>query len=195
VIVTKNHLVTRDSDLLSELAQHRAAAVFVSVTTLDGELARRMEPRASTPDRRLEAIRALNEAGVPAGVMVAPTIPGLTDHEMPSIIEAAVHAGAKYAGHVVVRLPYAVKILFEQWLERHFPGKKDKVLNRIRAVRGGRLNDPRFGSRMRGEGIFADQIENLFRTAGKKHGILGKRPDLSTDAFRRPSGTQLGLFA
>jgi DNA repair photolyase len=194
IVVTKNHLVTRDADLLLELAQHTAAAVFVSVTTLDPELARRMEPRASTPERRIDAIRNLNQAGVPAGVMVAPILPGLTDHEIPSIIEAAVAAGARYAGHVVLRLPYAVKELFERWLEEHFPEKKNKVLNRIRAVRGGKLNDPRFGSRMHGEGIFAEQIENLFRTACKKYGILGRRPNLSTDAFRRPDGNQLGLF-
>ena len=194
IIVTKNHLVTRDADLLMALAQHRAAAVFVSVTTLNPDLARRMEPRASTPELRLDAIRALNQAGVPAGVMVAPILPGLTDHEIPSIIEAAIGAGARYAGHVVLRLPYAVKELFERWLEEHFPDRKEKVLNRIRAVRGGKLNDPRFGSRMHGEGIFAGQIETLFRAACKKHGILGRRPDLSTDAFRRASGHQLGLF-
>ncbi|MGH7844618.1 MAG: PA0069 family radical SAM protein [Candidatus Binatia bacterium] len=194
IIITKNHLVTRDADLLLELAQHNAAAVFVSVTTLNADLARRMEPRASTPELRLDAIRILNQAGVPAGVMVAPILPGLTDHEIPSIIEAAVGAGARYAGHVVLRLPYAVKELFERWLEEHFPDRKEKVLNRIRAVRGGKLNDPRFGSRMHGEGIFAEQIEKLFRAACKRYGILGRRPDLSTEAFRRPSGNQLGLF-
>jgi len=193
-IVTKNHLVTRDIDLLSELARHKAAAVFVSITTLDPDLARRMEPRASTPELRLDAIRMLAHAGVPAGVMVAPIVPGLTDHEMPSIIAAAVNCGAQYAGHVVLRLPYAVKHLFEDWLERNYPDKKHKVLNRIRALRGGKLNDPQFSSRMHGEGIFAEQIQKLFRAACKKHGILGRRPDLSTDSFRRPGESQLGLF-
>ncbi|HWP58546.1 MAG TPA: PA0069 family radical SAM protein [Candidatus Acidoferrales bacterium] len=195
VIVTKNYLVTRDIDLLAELAAVRAAAVFVSVTTLDSALARLMEPRASAPEKRLGAIRALARSGVPAGVMVAPVIPGLTDHEIPSIIEAAVEAGAGYAGRVVLRLPHAVKELFESWLEEHFPDRKQKVLNRIRAVRGGKLNDPRFGSRMRGEGIFAEQIDSLFRAACKKFGIYGHSPDLSADAFRRPSGDQLSLFA
>ena len=194
-IVTKNHLVTRDIDILSELARHKAAAVFVSITTLDPDLARRMEPRASTSERRLDAIRTLTHAGVPAGVMVAPILPGLTDHEIPSIVAAAVNAGARYAGHVVLRLPYAVKNLFEIWLEQNFPDKKNKVLNRIRTLRAGKLNDPKFSSRMLGEGIFAEQIQNLFRTACKKHGILGRRPDLSTDAFRRPAGSQLGLFS
>jgi DNA repair photolyase len=193
-IVTKNHLVTRDIDILSELARHKAAAVFVSITTLDPDLARRMEPRASTPERRLEAIRMLAHAGVPAGVMVAPILPGLTDHEIPSIIAAAVNSGAQYAGHVVLRLPYAVKNLFENWLEQNFPDKKNKVLNRIRNLRGGKLNDPKFSSRMRGEGIFAEQIQKLFRAACKKHGILGRRPDLTTDSFRRPPESQLGLF-
>jgi len=193
-IVTKNHLVTRDLDLLSELARHQAVAVFVSVTTLDTNLARVMEPRASQPARRLDAIQKLSQAGIPAGVMVAPVVPGLTDHEMPSIIEAAVKAGAQYAGYVVVRLPHAVKDFFEQWLTQHFPDRKDKVLNRIRSIRGGKLNDPRFVTRMKGEGIFSEQIQKLFTAACRKTGILGRRPHLSTAAFRRPSGDQLGLF-
>jgi DNA repair photolyase len=194
VIVSKNYLVARDIDLLRKLAAYNAAAVFVSITTLDSNLARRMEPRASTPERRLDAVRALNESGIPVGVMVAPTIPGLTDHEMPSIIEAAVGAGAKHAGFVVLRLPFAVKGLFEKWLEQHFPDKRDKVLNRIRSVRGGKLNDPSFGSRMRGEGIFAEQVELLFNAACRKYGIFGWRPRLSTAHFRRPTGAQFELF-
>lgn len=193
-IITKNHLVTRDIDLLMELARHRAIAVFLSVTTLDADLARIMEPRASTPALRLEAIRALAQAGIPVGVMVAPTLPGLTDHEMPSIIAAAAQAGARFAGYVVLRLPYAVKSLFERWLEEHMPDRKSKVLNRIRAVRGGKLNDPRFGNRMKGEGIFAEQIAKLFTASCQKAGILGRHPELSTAAFRRPSGSQLSFF-
>lgn len=194
VIITKNCLVTRDADLLSELARHQAAAVFLSVTTLDADLARIMEPRASTPELRLDAIRTLSQAGVPAGVMVAPTLPGLTDHEMPSIVAAAAQAGARFAGYVVLRLPYAVKSLFERWLEEHMPERKAKVLNRIRAVRGGKLNDPRFKSRMRGEGIFAEQIARLFAASCRKAGILGRHPELSTAAFRRPAGSQLSFF-
>ncbi|HKA22741.1 MAG TPA: PA0069 family radical SAM protein [Blastocatellia bacterium] len=194
IIVTKNHLVTRDIDLLKELASFNGVAVCVSVTTLDPELARVMEPRTSTPENRLEAIRALAEAGVPVRVLVAPTIPGLTDHEMPSIIQAAAESGATNAGYVVVRLPHGVSGLFENWLEVHFPERKKKVLNRIRSIRGGRLNDPNFGSRMRGEGVFADQISSMFKLACRKAGLNGNGPELSTAAFRRPEGPQLSLF-
>ncbi len=194
VIITKNDLVARDVDLLGELSRDEAAAVFLSVTTLDGGLSRIMEPRASQPSRRLGAIEALVKAGVPTGVLIAPVIPGLTDHELPSIIAAAAGAGARFAGYITLRLPQGVSRLFAQWLTRHFPEKKDKVLNRIRAIRGGRLNDPRFSHRMRGEGIFAEQIENLFSVACRRAGILGRRPKLSTDAFRRPAGAQLALF-
>jgi DNA repair photolyase len=194
VIVTKNQLVTRDIDLLKELASYNAAAVCVSVTTLDVELARVMEPRTSTPANRLEAIQALSAAGIPVRVLAAPTIPGLTDHEMPSIIQAAAKAGATNAGYVVVRLPHGVGELFEAWLEEHFPDRKKKVLNRIREIRGGRLNDPNFGSRMRGEGVFAEQIASMFKLACRKAGIEGGGAELSTAAFRRPGGPQLSLF-
>jgi DNA repair photolyase len=194
VIITKNHLVTRDADLLGELARHGAARVFVSVTTLDGSLGRVLEPRASHPGRRLAAIEALSQAGVPTGVLVAPVIPGLTDHELPSIIAAAAQAGSRSAGYVTVRLPHGVGPLFEQWLTQHFPERKEKVLQRIRAIRGGKLNDPRFSSRMRGEGVFAEQIESLFVLACRKAGIDGRGPSLSSAAFRVPSNAQLALF-
>ena len=193
-IVTKNHLVTRDIDLLSELARHQAAAVFVSVTTLDAELRKVMEPRTSPPASRLSTIAELNQAGIPVGVLVAPVIPGLTDHEIPAIVSAAVKAGAQFAGYVTLRLPYAVAPLFEQWLAHHFPDRKDKVLNRIRALRNGKLNNSEFGSRMRGEGIFADQIESLFAVARRKAGIEGNRTQLSTAAFRRIEKNQPSLF-
>lgn len=193
-IVTKNHLVTRDVDVLSELARHKAVAVFVSVTTLDTDLRKVMEPRTSPPAARLAAIEALARAGIPVGVMVAPVIPGLTDHEMPAILSAAVKAGAKFAGHVVLRLPYAVAPLFEDWLGRHFPDRKDKVLNRIRSIRGGKLNDAQFGSRMRGEGIFADQIHQMFNVACRKVGIEGNHLELSTANFRRVEKDQLSLI-
>jgi DNA repair photolyase len=193
-IVTKNQLVTRDIDVLSKLARRQAVVVFVSITTLDTELRKIMEPRTSPPAARLATVSALAEAGIPTGVMVAPVIPGLTDHEMPKIIAAAVKAGAKFAGHVVLRLPFAVAPLFEQWLERHFPARKDKVLNRIRAIRGGKLNDPQFGSRMRGEGIFAEQIHSLFAVACRKAGIEGNRLELSTASFRRVERDQLSMF-
>jgi DNA repair photolyase len=192
-IITKNELVTRDIDHLSALAEHGAAAVHISVTTLDGEVARRMEPRASHPRDRLKAIEKLAAAGIPVGVMVAPVVPAITDHEMPKILEAAAEAGATSAGYVVLRLPGAVAGLFEEWLERHFPDRKEKVLNRVRDLRGGRLYDPRFGSRMRGEGLFADQIRTTFETFKRRYGLDQPRPELSTAAFRRP-GQQLALF-
>src|SRR5580765_7153099 len=191
VIVTKNHLVTRDADVLTELARHDAAAVFVSVTTLDAELRQVMEPRTSPPAGRLSAIETLSKAGIRVGVLVAPVIPGLTDHEMPSILNAAVGAGAQFAGHVVLRLPHAVAPLFEQWLARHFPDRKEKVLNRIRAIRDGQFNDPRFESRMTGEGIFAEQIEAIFTVVCRKAGIEGNRPNLSTASFQRRAERQL----
>jgi DNA repair photolyase len=193
-IVTKNNLVTRDIDVLSRLAAVNAVAVFISLTTLDTELRKVMEPRTSPPAARLAAIRALSEAGIPVGVLHAPIIPGLTDHEIPSLVAAAVEAGAKYASYVVLRLPYAVAPLFEQWLTQNFPDKKEKVLKRIRAMRDGKLNEPEFGVRMRGKGIFAEQIDALFDASLRKAGIAGKTPNLSAAAFRRPAGNQLLLF-
>jgi DNA repair photolyase len=193
VIVTKNFLVTRDIDLLSEMARYRCAAVLVSLTTLDAELSASMEPRASRPARRLAAIKALAKAGVPVGFLLAPMIPALTDSEAPAIVQTAARAGASFGGYTPLRLPFAVKELFESWLQRYYPQKKDKILNRIRAIRGGRLNDPNFHTRMEGEGIFADQMAKLFRLACRKAGITERRPHLSTEHFRRPSN-QLGLF-
>lgn len=194
-IVTKNQLVTRDVDLLGELARHQAAAVFISLTTLDTGLRKVMEPRTAPPAARLATIAALSRAGIPVGVLIAPVIPGLTDHEIPSLVQAAVEAGARFAGHVTLRLPHAVAPLFEQWLEDHFPGKKDKVLNRLRALRGGKLYDAQFGKRMRGEGIFADQMDQMFDVACRKAGIAGAAPELSVAAFRRPVKRQLELFS
>ena len=192
-VITKNHLVTRDIDLLSELASIGAAVVMVSVTTLDAELSARMEPRTSAPARRLAAIEKIAKATIPVGVMVAPVIPGLTDHEMPSILKAAADAGAITSGYVPVRLPFAVAPLFEQWLSRHYPDRKDKVLNRIRDLRGGKLNDANFHSRMRGQGVFAEQMANMFQLARRKAGLDKPFPKLSTAAFRAP-GSQLRLF-
>jgi DNA repair photolyase len=193
-IVTKNFLVTRDIDLLSELARTQCAAVFISLTTLDEKLSGLMEPRASRPARRLAAISALAQAGIPVGYLQAPMIPGLTDSEAPAVAEAAAKAGARFAGYVALRLPYAVKELFENWLHQYYPNKKEKILNRLRAIRGGKLNDPNFHSRMKGEGIFAEQMAELFRLACKKAGIVDRRPPLSTEHFRRPSISQLDLF-
>ena len=186
-IITKNALITRDIDVLASLARDNAVAVNVSVTTLDPTLTPKLEPRAPLPRARLGAIEALSRNDVPVGVLVAPVIPALTDHEMPSIIAAAVQAGAKWAGYVPLRLPFGIKGLFETWLDQHFPERKEKILDRIRALRGGKLNDPRFGTRMRGEGIFAEQLESLFALSCRKAGLAGVRPELSTASFRVPS--------
>jgi DNA repair photolyase len=192
-IITKNRLVTRDIDLLSELASCHASAVNVSVTSLDPDLQRVLEPRTSSPNARLETVATLRAAGIPVGVMVAPIIPGLTDHEVPRILEACANAGAQFAGYTIVRLPWAIAPLFEHWLEEHFPAKKEKVLQRIRSIRGGTsLNDARWGSRIKGEGIFAEQIRSMFEIGCRRNG-MNARPKLSTAAFRR-STSQLDLF-
>ncbi len=185
-IITKHHLVTRDIDVLARLAEHRAVAVTLSITTLDGELARELEPRASAPARRLAAIEALAKAGIPAGVNVAPVIPGLTEHEMLPILEAAANAGARHAGWIMLRLPFGVADIFEAWLAGRRPLAKEKVLNRIREIRGGRLNDARFGSRMSGEGVFSKQVEDMFRVGCARFGLNAERRELSTAAFKRP---------
>jgi len=193
-IVTKGSLVTRDSDILTDLAQHDAAAVNVSITTLDARLARSMEPRAASPRRRLEVVERLAQQKIPVGVMLAPIVPGLTDHEIPSLVEAATTAGARWIAHVVLRLPHGVGPLFEAWLARHFPERASKVMNRVRELRGGRSNDPRFHTRMRGEGVYAEQIHAMMALALRRAGTPNDRPSLSTDAFRRGSDPQLSLF-
>src|SRR5436190_7291935 len=151
MVTAKNHLITRDIDLLKELAKWNAVSVSISLTTLDAELSKVMEPRASRPSRRLAAIEELCAAGIPVSVLTAPIIPGLNDHEIPALLAAAAKAGALDAGYTILRLPYAVAPLFEAWLERHVPGHKDKVLGRIREMRGGKLYDAKFGKRMSGE--------------------------------------------
>jgi len=194
VIVTKNHLVTRDIDVLAELARFDCIGVTLSLTTLDHQLASLMEPRASRPARRLEAIGKLADAGVPVGYLQAPMIPGLTDSEAPAIAMAAAKAGATFAGYVALRLPFAVKELFEHWLDRHYPAKTGKILHRLREIRGGKLNDPNFSSRMRGVGIYAEQMAKLFALARKKSGITERWPKLTTEHFLRPGKDQLRLF-
>ncbi len=197
-IVTKNRLVTRDLDLLGELAAHQAAGVMLSITTLDAELAGQLEPRTSRPAAKLEAIRTLTGAGIPTGVMVAPVIPGLTEHEMPSILAAAARAGATHAGYILLRLPLAVAGLFEEWLDRHRPAAKQKILGRIRSTRDGRLNDSRFGVRMRGEGPIADLIRQVFHVNCRQLGLNQQPWPVSAGAFRCPSvpgrEQQLRLF-
>jgi DNA repair photolyase len=192
-IITKNALVTRDIDVLGELAAVNAASVYISITTLDPELARVMEPRASTPELRLGALEALAKAGIPCGVMVAPVIPAITDHEMPKILQAAANAGATSAGFVVLRLPWAVAPIFEKWLEERFPDRKEKVLNRVRDLRGGKLYDPQWSIRQRGQGIFADQIETIFEVSCRRARLNERKTELSAAAFRRPTA-QASLF-
>jgi len=195
-IITKSHLVTRDIDHLSELAAHHAVRVTLSVTTLRNEIHGAMEPRAAVPKRRLRAIRELAEAGISVGVNVAPVVPGLTEHEMADILAAAAEAGATRAGYIVLRLPFGVKDLFVDWLEHHFPDRRDKVVHRLESLRGGRLNDPRFKSRMEGEGPYADQIRDLFEVTTRRLGLNEEDGALSTAGFRRPQvdGEQIDLF-
>ena len=194
-IITKNALVTRDIDLLSDLARHRCAAVYVSVTTLDADLAGKLEPRAARPEHRLKTIRKLADAGIPVGVMVAPVIPGLTDAELPAILSAAAKAGATSAGYVLLRLPFSVKEVFSQWLDDHAPSKKARILDRLRDLRGGKLYDASWVSRLQGEGVFADQLRDLFQITARRAGLKNERDELATSHFRRPEEPgQLSLF-
>jgi DNA repair photolyase len=195
-IVTKNHLVTRDIDILTRLARCKAVMVNLSVTTLDPQLGRSLEPRTSSPVKRLEAIHQLAQAGVPVGVMVAPVIPGLTDHEIPQIVKAAAEAGARTAWHCVVRLPQAVRDLFTTWLETYTPLRKEKVLNRLKEIRGDSLDDSRFHIRMEGEGEWAEQIRQVFDLSCKKANLAARRCglELSVSAFKRPGPSQEKLF-
>ena len=195
-IVTKNALVLRDLDLLGEMARGGLIQVNLSVTTLDAELARSMEPRTSTPAAKLRAARALTEAGVPVRVLVAPVIPGLTDTEIPAILAAAKEAGAGAAGYTLLRLPLAVAPVFMEWLEREQPGRAERVLGRVRGARGGKLNISDFGTRMSGTGEMAGQIAGLFRLFAKKHGLDGGLPPFDASRFQppRPKSGQLRLF-
>jgi DNA repair photolyase len=195
-VITKGALVMRDLDLLAQLASHGLASVAVSVTTLDSQLKRTLEPRAAAPQARLRALRELNAAGVPSGALVAPIIPALNDHEIEAILEACAAAGAGWAGYVLLRLPYELKDLFREWLQEHYPQRASHVLSLIRDMRGGRDNDPRFGSRMRGTGPFAELLRNRFRLACRRLGLnASKRDELNTTLFRPPTppGAQLPL--
>jgi DNA repair photolyase len=186
-VITKSALVTRDVDLLGALAADAAANVFVSLTTLDDELAARLEPRAARPNRRLDAIRVLVGAGIPVGVLLAPIIPGVTDAEVPRLLEAAATAGAQAAGWTLLRLPPPVDALFQAWLAEHYPERAERVTNRIRDTRGGRLTDAVFGRRHRGEGAYAEQIARLFAVSARKTGLDRPLAALSSAAFRRPA--------
>ncbi|HSN01040.1 MAG TPA: PA0069 family radical SAM protein [Rudaea sp.] len=186
-IVTKNALIERDLDLLVPLAQHNLVYAFVSVTSLDNKLSSKLEPRASAPHRRIEAVNTLAEAGVPCGVLVAPIIPMLTDRWMEQILERAHTAGAQMAGYTILRLPWELKQLVREWLEIHFPERAEHVLSLVRQMRGGRDNDPRFGKRMRGEGEFAELIRQRFAVATRRLGLArGRNLTLDCSSFVAP---------
>ena len=186
-IVTKSAAVLRDLDLLAAMASSDLVTVAISITTLEASVARVMEPRAAAPHRRLEAVQALSKAGVPTAVMVAPIIPGLTDQELEHIMEASSKAGAWNAYYTLLRMPYEIKDLFRNWLLNHFPLKADRVISLHRQCRGGKLNDPRFGHRMRGHGVYADLIRRRFALAKKRFGLDRTLPRLRTDLFEVPS--------
>lgn len=194
-IITKNALITRDLDVLQDLTRRNLVHVTLSVTTLDPYLSRSMEPRASTPRARLGAIESLAKAGIPVGVNSAPIIPGLNDHEIPAILEAARDAGATAAGYILLRLPFQVKEIFVEWLEREFPGRATKVRHAIESTRSGKLNSTEFGERMEGTGLRAELIERLFKTTRERLGMTRRWLPLSTEHFRCPApGGQLELF-
>jgi len=191
-IITKNALVLRDLDILRDMAAAQLVQVNLSITTLDAELARSMEPRTSTPAARLRAVKELTEAGVPVRVLVAPVIPGLNESEIPAILQAAREAGAKGAAYVLLRLPLTVAPVFREWLERTLPSRLQRIEGRIRDTRGGKLNNSEFGTRMRGTGEIAEQIRDMFRLFAKRFGLDGKLPPLDSTRFRPPG--QMRLF-
>jgi DNA repair photolyase len=193
-ITTKSARVVRDIDLLGPMAERGLAAVMMSVTTLDPQIASRLEPRASAPAKRIAAIGALTAAGVPTFLSLSPVIPAITDHEIERIVEAAAEAGAIGGFSLMVRLPHEVAPLFRDWLDAYFPDRKDKVMNIIREARGGKDNDPGFFTRMQPKGAYAAMLQARFKAALKRHGIEAKRMDLRTDLFRKPGGAQLSLF-
>jgi len=185
-IVTKSALVERDLDLIAPMAAKNMARVYISITTLDKELARSLEPRAATPPRRLQAVKALTDAGVPVGVLAAPVIPQLNDRDLEAILEAAAAHGARYAGWIMLRLPLEVAPLFRDWLDAHYPLRADHVMSVLRQLRGGRDYDARFGERMRGTGVFAELIEKRFALACKRLGLNRDRTPLDISRFRPP---------
>ncbi len=193
-IVTKNYGIVRDADLLKKMALWQGVGVFMSITTLDNTLAKILEPRASSPQHRLAALEELARCGVPCGVLVAPIIPALNEHEIPTILEASSQAGALYASHVLLRLPHAVEQLFSQWLEHHFPDRKQKILHRLRQMRGGKLGGAGFGDRMKGKGIFTEQINQLFNLMCRRYRLNVSGPKLNANDFRRSSHSQYSLF-
>jgi DNA repair photolyase len=196
-IVTKSSMVERDIDILGPMARDGLVKVFISITTFDRAISRLLEPRAAAPQRRLETIRLLHDAGIPVGVMTAPIIPVLTDHEMEAILHQAAEAGASSAGYVLLRLPLEVAPLFEEWLRLHHPLKADHVMSIVRQSREGKANDAQFFSRMRGKGLFADMIAQRFKVATTRLGLSRDRLALDTSLFRSPTKpvSQLDLFS
>ncbi len=193
-IITKNHLVTRDADILEELARYNLVRVTLSITTLNSDLVGVMEPRTSRPERRLKALEELSKRGIPVAVNVAPVIPGLTDEEMPAILKAAAQHGATNASYIIMRLPGPVKELFLDWLQRELPDRAQRVINRLTDLRGDRLTDSRFGTRMRGEGEWAEMISDLFKMSCRRNGLNRSHAPLSTEHFRRLRHGQADLF-
>jgi DNA repair photolyase len=199
-MVTKSALIERDLDLLGPMAQKNLVKVFVSIGTLDRELARKLEPRAASPQRRLDVLKALSKEKIPCGVMVAALIPALNDKTMEHVIEAAAAAGASEAAYVIMRLPNELKVLFKEWLAAHYPERAEHVISIVRQIRGGRDNDPNFGTRMTGTGNYADLIEKRFDIACRRFGLNGhgagrNPPELDCSRFRPPSrGGQIALF-
>jgi len=195
-ILTKSSLITRDKDILAEMAKKGLVRVGLSVTTLDPKLARVMEPRASTPPRRIDAVRLLSNVGIPVTVMAAPIVPALNDHELENILMAAKQAGAQHAGYILLRLPMEIKALFEEWLERHYPDRKKRVMNRLMMMRGGRANDARFRHRMRGNGVEADLLKARFSKLATRLGLNTQPCPLNDSLFKTgTSGNQYDLFA
>ena len=194
-IVTKGGLIRRDADILGEMAKDNLAAAGISLTTLDAELSRKLEPRAAAPRTRLAAIKELSGRGIPVRAMIAPVIPGLTDHELETLISAAAHAGATTATYIALRLPLEVSPLFQDWLAENYPNRAAKVMARVREFHGGKDYDATFGQRMRGTGTLANLLKRRFDLALKKHGMKAKAPPLSTAHFKVPGrAEQLSLF-
>lgn len=193
-VITKNYLVTRDIDLLTELSHGKLTAVMLSITTLDADIAKKLEPRTSAPHRRLEAIELLAKKGIPVGVNVAPVIPGLNDDEIPAILGSAKEAGARFAGYIMLRLPYQVKDLFVDWMHREYPLRAGKVINRITQVRDGEMSCSVFGERLKGTGSIAKNIEQLFALACRRYSLNTSKPEFDTAQFRRHYPSQADLF-
>jgi len=193
-IVTKNFLITRDLDILSEMAKLNLVSVAISITSLNQDLTKKMEPRTSTPAKKLEAMEMLAKNSIPVGVLVAPVIPGLTDEEIPSIIREVSLRGARFAGMQMVRLPFAVKDLFVDWIRREFPDRENRIVSRIKQVREGKMNSSEFKERMRGTGETAKAIHQLFYVSCEKYNLSGGEFDLATDKFRRTNGMQIEMF-